>query len=253
MLQLYFAHLFPIFVRRSFYASLPKEQREHPHLTSIESDHEKQRYFADYVAFLRDEEHEASRTLRLTETADKDRFRDLLLKLSGNSTINLSTSWDDVNGIIEADEAYLALAKYGENVAQSMFEDYMKDLSYTYRRDRAFIDHIVSANNIVVTDGVSYDSFCSILKSKAGKALEKECQKVLERKSIASAKLCYDELLESEGNTLVREAEEPSSIGVAIDDDDGEVSEDGELSEEGEIEDENDDPSVLIGKRCMLD
>ena len=219
----------------------------------MESDHEKQRYFADYVAYLRDENDEARRTLKSTEAADKDRFRKLLLNMSGNGTIKLSTTWDDIKDIVEVDSSFIDLNKHGEKILQSVFDDYMKDLSYTYRRDRAFISHIVSTNAVSVTDNVSFDAFCSLLKSKSGQALERECKKVLERKSIASAKICYDELLASEDNILTREEEE-KTLSIGNDnDDEGEVSEEGELSEEGEIEDENDDPTTVIGKRQLLE
>jgi len=131
----------------------------------------------------------------------------------------------------------------------------MKDLRYTYRRDRAFISHLVSQNVSKLSKGMAYEEFRDFLLDASGKAFESDCQKVLNRLSISSAEICYEELMangyesllgESNLSSLNNDVETAPEVDV--------MSEEGELSEEGEIEDgEGAPPLNAFDKRRVLD
>jgi len=191
---------------RSFYDSLDRKKREDPSIAAISSDHEKQRYFADYVADLRRSENEEKRKLRLTESADIEEFRNFLVELSKKRTITLSSSWDSTRDNLKSEDSYGKLEKHGKSLLKLTFEDHMKDLRYTYRRDRAFISHLVSQNVSKLSKGMAYEEFRDFLLDASGKAFESDCQKVLNRLSISSAEICYEELMANGYESLLGES-----------------------------------------------
>ena len=235
------------------------EDRSDRRLTTMISEHERQRTFADFVAEMRREEDGKRRELKRTENADKENFRDFLSRRSKDGLLSTTSTWDIVKDEIIIDQSYTQIAKHGERFTRDVFDDFMKDLVYTYRHDKAFIVHLLSTNKIDLVPSAcsTYEDFVQLLLSTAGKTFESECKKVLQRESIASAKIFFEEILVTDGSaslletTLSKDTEKDDNDSS----DDGEISEDGEVcSEDGEIQEEGELPSIhtVLKKRRLL-
>lgn len=225
----------------------------------MNSEHERQRNFADFVVDMRRVEGDKRRELKRTENVDKENFRDFLCRQSKDGLLSTTSTWKIVKDEIILNESYTQIARHGDRFTRDVFDDFMKDLVYTYRHDKAFIVHLLSTNKVDLGPSASstYEEFVELLLSTAGKTFESECKKVLQRESVASAKIFFEEILANNGSALLLETTISKDAEKDDNDssDDGEISEDGEVcSEDGEIQEEGELPSMhaVLKKRRLL-
>ena len=237
----------------SFLSSLPptivsdKRLQISPHM----SDSDRELYFSDHVIELQIAEDEKRRRIRearrRAEKAQRDAFRNELIRLATEGALLPSTRWFNVESTMQKLEAYGPVKEQGRDAPRGVFEDFLEGWDGMYRRDRSILqDRLVNPTSrrpLVIRKDMSYKDFSKALLDQASYSpdLYADTRDILDRADpVSSAKVYFDELIgkakqvvDRRRSSLLslssrRSAKEESS------EDEGEIIEDGEIDEEQE-------------------
>jgi len=225
----------------------------------IMSDSDRQLYFSDHVIELQNAEDEKRRRIRdarrRAEKAQRDAFREALVKMAKEGLIVPETRWRGIEERVSGDGEFEAVQAQGREVARELFEDFVYDWKEEYRRDKVTLARVWEmskkkelpvlgdGDDKKKTMGAAVEDFGrALLESSAGSPdLYGEIRRIsnvgAKKNPLSSIHLFYNELRanHSAADTAGKKTKNGHNGKKKQDGDDASSSEDeGEIIEDGE-------------------
>jgi len=240
----------------SFFASLDDKYKTDSRfqVSSAMSDSDRELYFSDFVIELQAEEDEKRRRIRdarrRAEKAQREAYRDLLIKLAVDSKIVPSTRWRNIEDVIANESAFKAMQDQGREAPRELFQDFIDEWNDVYRRDRSFLSRLLQSSSnkkgTKVTAESKFDDFTKELLDHAAFSPDQysTTRQILNHDDpVSSARIYFNELVTEAKEDMSKFSRRHSRRGSVKDDsseDEGEIIEDGEIEDIVQIKEQTD-------------
>ena len=192
--------------------------------------------FLDDMKVAEDEARiRAEEESRQAAIAQRDFFRNILVRLAQEGKVVPSSNFVDLEPILRKEESFEVLLKVDSSRPKELFEDFVNSWNETYRDDRIFLSQVVrkmaeETGMNIKEKATSYELFCSTLKeaSSTEDSILKRVERIIENEfnPVPSSRLYFNELQQSSSGPRRRASQLTNQIADDSSEDEGEIAED---------------------------